>query len=361
MAPYPIESGAAVPHQLAVDALDRAVYLLDRGFTEPRKVAAFVRARAAVAALTAVEFDQHLASGTLTNLAGVGASSERVVLEAIAELPDSATSYLGDLDEKTRLRAGPGADLRSKLRGDLHTHSTWSDGGASIEAMAAAAAAIGHRYLVVTDHSPRLTVAHGLSPERLAAQREEIRGINERQEDIRVLSGVEVDILLDGALDLPDDILGELDLVVASVHSKLSMERTEMTDRMLAAVAHPSVAVLGHLTGRKIVGRGRAPSTFDVDAVLTACARHDTAVEINCRPERMDPPDEILVRAFELGCSFAIDSDAHAPGQLEWVTIGCKRAAAAGIPAERILNCREDPRPQRLSEPSRLGESPADR
>lgn len=348
MAPYPIPPEAADPQAIAVAALDRAVYLLDRGFTEPRKVAAFVKSRDIVASLSPLEFSARVADGTLSSLKGVGPSSERVIREALsADEAVNEPSYLDDLDRSTRIRADAGAELRTQLRGDLHTHSTWSDGGAPISVMAAAAASLGHRYLVVTDHSPRLTVAHGLSPERLAAQREEIDRLNRAQSDIEVLAGIEVDILLDGGLDLPEDVLSGLDLVVASVHSKLSMDGMEMTDRMLAAVHHPAVDVLGHMTGRKIVGRGRPASSFDAEAVLEACVRNDVAVEINCRPERMDPPDEMLARAVELGCTFAIDSDAHSPGQLEWVSIGCDRAARLGLSADRILNCRDDPRRRR--------------
>ena len=201
--------------------------------------------------------------------------------------------------------------------------------------------ALGHEYLVVTDHSPRLTIAHGLSPERLREQLAEIATWNERLAPFRILTGMEVDILVDGSLDLEDSLLEQLDVVVASVHSKLSMPRDEMTRRMVLAVASPHVDILGHCTGRKVVGRGRPASAFDAELVFAACARFGTAVEINCRPERQDPPEELLTLAVEWGCDISIDTDAHAPGQLEWLPYGADKAVRCGVPAERIVNTRD--------------------
>ena len=145
---------------------------------------------------------------------------------------------------------------------------------------------------MLTDHSARLTVAHGLNRERLLEQLDEVAGLNEELAPFRILTGMEVDILEDGALDLDDDLLGRLDVVVASVHSKLRMERQQMTERMVLAVASPHVDILGHCTGR-LIGK-RPPSAFDADYVFAACQQFDTAVEINCRPERLDPPGELL-------------------------------------------------------------------
>jgi putative hydrolase len=204
--------------------------------------------------------------------------------------------------------------------------------------MARAAMALGHDYLVMTDHSPRLTIAHGLSPERLREQLAEIARLNDELAPFRILTGIEVDILEDGALDMDDDLLGQLDVVVASVHSKLSMEREWMTKRMVLAMASPHTDILGHCTGRKVVGRGRPQSHFDAELVFAACARFDKAVEINCRPERQDPPEDLLQLALEWGCKIAIDTDAHAPGQLEWQPYGCDKAARLGIDADDIVN-----------------------
>ncbi len=172
-------------------------------------------------------------------------------------------------------------------------------------------------------------------------------------EGFRILTGIEVDILADGSLDQDDDLLARLDVVVGSVHSGLKDERSKMTRRMLKAVANPHLDILGHVTGRMVSSRPagvtgpgdrghrartRAESDFDADAVFAACAEHDTAVEINSRPERQDPPKRLIRRALEAGCRFAINTDAHAPGQLDWQRFGCERAALCGVPADRVVN-----------------------
>jgi putative hydrolase len=200
---------------------------------------------------------------------------------------------------------------------------------------------LGHDYLVITDHSPRLTVANGLSADRLRAQIRAVAELNLQLADtgFRVLTGIEVDINEDGSVDQDPDLLAELDVVVASVHSKLRSPAAEMTERMLTAVANPHVDVLGHCTGRMVTGNRKRPeSQFDADAVFAACAEHGVAVEINSRPERLDPPRRLLRLAVEAGCTFTIDTDAHAPGQLDWLDNGCSRAVDCGVPAERILN-----------------------
>ena len=319
-------------------ALDRIVYLLDRDLAEGQKVRAFARARDVVEATDPGELAALHAAGKLTDLAGIGPTTGRVIAEALA---GDTPAYLAKLEDETVVPVGEGGELRTALRGDCHTHSTWSDGGAPVAKMAHTALALGHEYMVLTDHSPRLTVAHGLTAERLRAQLEEVRTLNEDLAPFRILTGIEVDILEDGALDQTEDILAELDVVVASVHSKLRMERREMTRRMVRAVASPHVDILGHCTGRKLVGRGRPPSTFDADLVFAACAQFGTALEINCRPERQDPPEDLLELAIEWELDFAIDTDAHAPGQMEWQLYGCDKAARHGIPPERIVNTRE--------------------
>ena len=197
---------------------------------------------------------------------------------------------------------------------------------------------LGHDYWALTDHSPRLTVAHGLNPERLRHQLEVVAALNEELAPFRILTGIEVDILEDGSLDQDEDLLAQLDIVVASVHSKLAMDAGPMTRRMVAAVESPHTDILGHCTGRSWSGKGRPPSHFDADAVFAACARTGTAVEINSRPERRDPPEPLLRQALELGCLVSIDTDAHAPGQLEWLGNGCQQAAVAGTEADRIVN-----------------------
>ncbi|HXW38443.1 MAG TPA: PHP domain-containing protein, partial [Acidimicrobiales bacterium] len=268
----------------------------------------------------------------------------QVIAEASrGEMP----SYLRKLEESvadsasTPLRLdGAAAELRSALRGDCHSHSDWSDGGSPIREMAESAKALGHRYWALTDHSPRLTVAHGLNPERLREQLGVVSRLNEELAPFRILTGIEVDILVDGSLDQDEELLAELDVVVASVHSKLRMDEEAMTARMLRAVESPHTDILGHCTGRLIVGRGRPPSTFDAERVFDACVRTGTAVEVNSRPERLDPPEPLLELALSMGCVLTIDTDAHAPGQLEWQSYGCAHAAAVGVRAEDVMNAR---------------------
>jgi putative hydrolase len=324
-----------------IEALERVAYLQDRGLLSSRKTEAFLRAAEVLRDLPDDELQRRLANGTLTELPGIGASTAEVATQAAAgRVPDRIVA----LEETTRIPLGEGAELRGLLRGDCHSHSTWSDGGAAIATMARAAAVLGHEYLVVTDHSPRLTVAHGLDPDRLRAQLDEIDALNAELAPFRILTGIEVDILTDGDLDQDEDLLGRLDLVVASVHSKMGMDRQTMTRRMVMAAASPHVDVLGHCTGRKVKGFGadlrpvRAPSTFDADMVFAACATYGTAVEINCRPERQDPPPELLDLALEWGCLISVDTDAHAPGHLEFLGYGCDKAVAHGIDPARIIN-----------------------
>ena len=318
-----------------VEALDRVVYLLDRDLAETQKVRAFLRARDLAAELGVDELARRDAEGTLTELPGIGPATAKVISEALA---GQVPAYVTRLEAETAIPLGDGEGLRAALRGDCHSHSTWSDGGAPIETMARTAQALGHEYLVMTDHSPRLTVAHGLTADRLRAQLQEIHALNQRLAPFRILTGIEVDILPDGNLDQHDELLAKLDVVVASVHSKLRMPREEMTRRMVLAVANPYVDILGHCTGRKLVGSQRPPSQFDAELVFAACARFDVALEINCRPERIDPPDPLLHLALEWDCKIAIDTDAHAPGQLEWQVFGCDRAAQHGIEPDRIVN-----------------------
>lgn len=311
------------------------MYLLDRALAESRRVSAYGKAASVVRELGDDEIARRHAEGTLQELPGIGPSTSKVIALA---LDGGIDEYLAKLEAETQIEPGEGAELRSALKGDCHSHSTWSDGGAPIEAMARTAQALGHEYLVVTDHSPRLTIAHGLNRERLLAQLDEIAALNEQLSPFVILTGMEVDILEDGSLDQDDDLLERLDVVVASVHSKMRMPAPEMTRRMVMAVASPHVDILGHCTGRKVVGAGRPPSTFDPDIVFAACARFDTAVEINCRPERQDPPEELLSQALDWDCRVSIDTDAHAPGQLEWQIYGCDKAARLGIEPDRIVN-----------------------
>ena len=238
------------PPVTPVEALERVVHCLDRSNDTGFRAKAFVRALDVIRGLPAEEVAARGVAGTLADLDGIGATTATVVEQALA---GGEVRYLTELEARTRVPISQeGATYRAALRGDLHLHSRWSDGGATVEAMARTAIDLGHEYMVLTDHSPRLTVAHGLSPDRLARQVDEVAELNERLAPFRILTGIEVDILEDGSLDHADEVLAGLDLVVASVHSKLRMPEEQMTDRMLRAVASPHVDVLGHCTGRLI-------------------------------------------------------------------------------------------------------------
>ena len=319
-----------------VQALWQIAFQLERAGAPTYRVQAFRRAAGVVQALPAAELARRIAEGTLADLRGIGPSTAGVITQAAAgERPD----YLTQLEREHE--PAPDTALRAALRGDCHTHSDWSDGGSPPLEMAYAARDLGHEWIALTDHSPRLTLANGLSAERLEQQLSLIDDLSGELAPFRILAGIEVDILEDGGLDQRDDLLARLDVVVASVHSQLRMPAEQMTARMLTAIANPHVDVLGHCTGRMAAGRRNRPeSAFDAAAVFAACREHGVAVEINCRPERQDPPDRLLTLAAEMGCVFAIDTDAHAPGQLDWLDSGCERAERAGISPDRVLNAR---------------------
>ena len=316
-------------------ALVLAVHYLDRELAPAPKVRAFQRAMQVADNLDEAELAERAAAGTLTEVDGLGPSTARVIAEALAGVDDG---YLAELEQRSRVPIGAGGPVIERLRGDCHCHTTWSDGGASLRAMVTTAAALGHEWVAITDHSARLTVAHGLNEDRLRRQMDEIAQLNVEMAPFRILTGMEVDILADGSLDLSDELLAELDVVVASVHSKLRMPSEEMTPRMVAAVANPHTDILGHCTNRKLVGGGRPQSSFDADIVFAACAQFDKAVEINCRPERQDPPEELLRLAVEWGCKVTVDTDAHATGQLEWQAYGADKAVRCDVPIDDIVN-----------------------
>lgn len=318
------------------EALRRVAFLLEAEGAPTYKVQAFRRAASAADQAGPAELGRLDGLDRLETLPGIGPSTAAVISAALS---GTVPEYLRELEGRApELPPGPARDLREALRGDCHSHSDWSDGANPIEEMAAAAAGMGYDYLVLTDHSPRLTVAHGLSADDLRRQLDVVAALNERLAPFRLLSGIEVDILEDGRLDQGEDLLSRLDVVVASVHSVLRMEEAAMTRRMVAAVSSPHVDILGHCTGRKVAGRGRPQSRFDAAEVFGACAANGTAVEINSRPDRQDPPEELLRRAVAAGCRTAIDSDAHAPGQLSWTRFGCLQAVEAGVPAGSVVN-----------------------
>jgi putative hydrolase len=323
-----------------VQVLRRIALHLERAGEPTHKVQAFRRAAATISALPPGELETRVNAGTLTALPGIGKTTAGVIAEAAAGNEPAYLTGLADRAPQEIDTGGAGATLRAALRGDCHTHSDWSDGGSPIREMAEAAADLGHEWMVLTDHSPRLTVANGLSADRLRRQLEEVAELNVELAPFQILTGIEVDILTDGSLDQEEDLLASLDVVVASVHSALRMPADEMTERMLTAIENPHMDILGHCTGRRVKGRPRPESEFDADAVFAACANNGVAVEINSRPDRLDPPRRLLRLALELDCIFAIDSDAHAPGQLYWQPYGCARAEECGVTADRVINTR---------------------
>ncbi|MFD1713750.1 PHP domain-containing protein [Amnibacterium flavum] len=322
----------------AVAALNEIAFWLERERAPVFKVQAFRKASAIIEGVGEDELAARARDGRLKRTKGIGGRTFEVISQAVAgEVPD----YLAALRERgAGSLASGGAELRAALRGDLHVHSERSDGTAPIETMVAAARVLGREYIALTDHSPHLTIANGLSAERLDEELCDVDSLNAAStDDFVLLKGIEVDILESGELDQTPDMLDRLDIVVASVHSKLRADSATMTARMLGGVRDPRTTVLGHVTGRLVEGsRGTRPqSEFDAKRVFAECAERGVAVEINSRPERQDPPDELIAIALAEGCLFSIDSDAHAPGQLAFLDYGAERAAANGVPADRII------------------------
>jgi putative hydrolase len=322
----------------AADALNEIAFWLERSAAPTFKVQAFRKAAGVISGLAPEEVAERARDGRLKRTKGIGDTTFNVIRQAVdGDVPD----YLEKLRQGGAEPLAAGGDgLRAQLRGDLHSHSDWSDGGSPPELMAAAARHLGREYLALTDHSPNLKIANGLTAERLTEQLDVVAGLNgDANGGFRLLSGIEVDILESGELDQTPEMLDRLDVVVASVHSKLRSDRHTMTERMLGGIRDPHTNVLGHCTGRLLQGsRGTRPeSEFDAGRVFAACAEANVAVEINSRPERQDPPDNLMQLALEAGCLFSIDSDAHAPGQLDFLQYGAERAQRNGVPAERII------------------------
>src|SRR5690242_2266474 len=318
-----------------VIALRQIAYYKDRAREDPRRVMAYRNAADIVEELSESERERHGAANSWQALPGIGPKTAKVIAQAWAGREPDALVEL-----RSAAKDLGGGDIRAALKGDLHVHSNWSDGSAPIGEMMLAAQRLGHEYCALTDHSPRLRVANGLSPERLRQQLDVIDELRETVAPMRILTGIEVDILEDGSLDQEPELLERLDVVVAGVHSKLAMDASAMTRRMIKAVNNPHTDVLGHCTGRLVTGgRGTRPeSRFDAEKVFTACRDNGTAVEINSRPERRDPPTRLLKLALDIGCVFSIDTDSHAPGQLEFLGYGAQRAVANSVPVERIVN-----------------------
>ena len=320
----------------AAQALSEIGYLLRQQEKERFRAKAF-SAAAWTIAVQRPNVQELARADSLTSIEGVGEGIARV----LKDLVDTGQSgYLNRLREQMKQ---PALDDESDLdygdyHGDVHSHTVWSDGRATMLEMAKGAQALGYRYLGITDHSPRITVVHGLNAERLLAQSQEMAAVQDQVDGLTLLQGIEVDILEDGSLDLPDAVLEILDVVIASPHVKLRQEPALMTERMMRAVSNPHVDVIGHPTGRRPGSREGA--TYDFEAVFREAAKRDVALEIDCDPARLDLSPELARLARDLGCNFVVSSDAHEPAELAYVPMALWMARRAGIPRERILNFR---------------------
>jgi len=318
----------------AAQVLSEIGYLLRQDPEEKFRAKAFSSAAWSLA-VERPDLEALHGANELTTLEGVGAGIAKVLAEV---LETGGSRYLDRLREQTKQPARDDESLLdfSQYKGDVHSHSTWSDGKATMLEMARGAEAMGYTYLGVTDHSPRIKVVNGLNADRLLEQSREMAEVQAQVPGVALLQGIEVDILEDGSLDLPDMVLELLDVVIASPHVKLRQEPAAMTERMLRAVSHPHVDVIGHPTGRRPGSREGA--NYDFEAVFKEAAKHHVALEIDCDPARMDLSPEMARLALELGCSFSLDADAHSPAEFAYVPMGMWMARRAGIPQERILN-----------------------
>jgi putative hydrolase len=325
-----------------MDAIEAAQVLSEIGYLlrqDPKEV---FRAKAFAMASWSLALERpdlaalHKA-GSLTTIEGVGAGIAKV----LAELVETGESrYLARLREEMKQPAQPDETVIdfNHYQGDVHSHTNWSDGRATMLQMAEGARALGYSYLGITDHSPRIKVVNGLGAERLVAQSREMAAVQSQVDEVTLLQGIEVDILEDGSLDLPDAVLEILDVVIASPHVKLRQEQAAMTERMLRAVSHPHVDVIGHPTGRRPGSREGA--NYDYEEVFKEAAKHGVALELDCDPARMDLSPEMARLALECGCNFTLDADAHAPAEFAYVPMALWMARRAGIPEDRILNFR---------------------
>ena len=269
----------------------------------------------------------------------VAGDSEESVYEALG-LPWLPPEMREDRGELTVADANqlPNLIEQSDLKGDVHMHSTWSDGRDSLEEMVQACKSRGYEYMAITDHSKALAMVKGLDAEKLSRQWIEIDEVQSRHQDIRILRGMEVDILRDGSLDLEDEMLDRLDIVIVSVHSHFRLERSEQTERVLKALSHPQAMVFGHPTGR-IINR-RSPIDIDIEETLQACAEFGVAVELNSNPNRLDLRDTHLWRARELNIPVLITTDAHRTEGLDLAHYGVEQARRAWLTSQHVLNTR---------------------
>ena len=293
-----------------------------------------------------------LATGSDEHVAAIVARLRRRSV-ALESLPDEGAVYaaaglpwitpelregLGEV-EAAAADALPSLVEPSDVRGVLHCHTTYSDGGSTIEDMAAAARTLGWSYLGISDHSQAAFYAAGVSRERMLEQHDEIDALNATLRDFRILKGVEADILQDGRIDYDEELLDRFDYVIASIHSRFGMGRDAMTERVLRALDDPHVTILAHPTGRLLLSR--EPYDLDVDAVLEKCAAVGVAIELNADPKRLDLDWRYLQRARSLGVTVEIGPDAHSRAGLDWTDLGVTMARKGWVEAARVLNARE--------------------
>jgi putative hydrolase len=320
----------------AAQSLSEIGYLLRQQEKERFRAKAFSAAAWSIA-VSRPDVEELARTESLTSIEGVGEGIARVLADFVKT---GESRYLNRLREQMKqpaLEDETNLDF-SDYMGDIHSHTKWSDGRATMLEMAQGAQALGYSYLGITDHSPRITVVHGLDAARLVAQSREMAEVQAQVDGVTLLQGIEVDILEDGALDLPDAVLEILDVVIASPHVKLRQDPAAMTERMMRAASHPHVDVIGHPTGRRPGSREGA--NYDFEAVFKEAAKNGIALEIDTDPARMDLSPEMARMARDLGCDFVVDADAHAPAEFAYVPMGLWMARRAGIPKERIRNFR---------------------
>jgi DNA polymerase (family 10) len=269
----------------------------------------------------------------------VAGATEEEVFESVglAWIPPELRENRGEI-EAAQASGLPDLVTPEDIRGDLQMHSTWSDGKESIRSMAGACHDRGYDYMSITDHSQRVAVTRGMDEEKVEEQWKEIAGLRRRLKGIHLFTSMEVDILRDGSLDLDDEHLARLDIVLVSVHSFMDLSRTAQTDRIVKALSHPAVHILGHPTGRRI--NKRPPYDVDIDEVLKAAREHHVAVELNANPERLDLSDLHALRARELGVPVVISTDAHALKDLEYMRYGVDQARRGWLERRDVLNTK---------------------
>jgi DNA polymerase (family X) len=250
-------------------------------------------------------------------------------------IPPELRENCGEIDAAAS-HALPAVISQQDLQGDVHMHTVETDGRNTIEEMAEAAKAKGYKYMAITDHSKNLAFANGLDDKRAEAHIQRIWAVGKRMEGIKVLAGIEVDILADGDLDLSDSVLEQMDVVIASVHSHFQQEPAKMTDRLLKAVSNKNVSAIGHPTGRLLLRRDAYP--FDLDAVLKNAAKNKVAMELNAYPDRLDLCDRHLRQAKEAGVKILINTDSHHTSHMEKIKYGILQARRAWLTKDDVLN-----------------------